>query len=322
MGLLGALRGRRLTILIFHRVHARADPLFPGEPDAQRFRRIARYLRRTFKVLSLGDAAMALARRELPARALVITFDDGYADNAEVALPILREHGLTATFFVSTGFLDGGRMWNDTVIECVRRSSRADVDLACLGLGCLPLGNLDERRTALETILRKVKYLDLAGREQVLPLIQRAFAVEALPSDLMMRSDQVRLLHRSGMEIGGHTVHHPILAALPVDAATSEIAQGKQRLEAIVQAPVEVFAYPNGKPHQDYRHEHVQAASRLGFRAAVSTAPGAAGDGADPYQLPRFTPWDASMLAWSMRLAVNAAGGGYETVPVPAQPRP
>jgi hypothetical protein len=112
----------RLSILILHRVLPAVDPLFPDEVDAARFDRMCRWLTQWFNVLPLDEAVHRLSSGTLPARALSITFDDGYADNHEVALPILQKHRLPATFYIATGFLDGGRMWNDTVIESVRRS--------------------------------------------------------------------------------------------------------------------------------------------------------------------------------------------------------
>ena len=72
---------------------------------------------------------MRLQQGRLPPRALAITFDDGYADNRTVAAPLLERHGLPCTFFVATGFLDGGRMWNDTLIETVRRAPGQTLDL-------------------------------------------------------------------------------------------------------------------------------------------------------------------------------------------------
>jgi len=113
-----------------------------------------------------------------------------------------------------------------------------------------------------------------------------------LPNDLMMTSEQVRSMHGAGMEIGGHTVLHPILASTEKSAARTEIANGKEMLEGIIRAPVHFFAYPNGKPERDYLPEHVAMVRELGFEAAVSTAHGAAKPGDDLYQLPRFTPWD------------------------------
>ena len=102
-----AAAGRRLSILIFHRVLPRPDPLFPDEIDAAQFDRLMALVAGGYNVLSLGRALPLLATSQLPPRALVITFDDGYADNAEIALPILRRHGLVATFFVASGFQIG-----------------------------------------------------------------------------------------------------------------------------------------------------------------------------------------------------------------------
>ena len=121
----------------------------------------------------------------------------------------------------------------------------------------------------------------------------------------MMTSEQVRGLHRAGMQIGGHTVSHPILARLDRRAARDEIEVGKKTLEALIAEPVRLFAYPNGKPVEDYTGEAVSLAKELGFDAAVSTAWGAAGATADPFQLPRFTPWDRTKLRFGARLAAN-----------------
>ena len=118
----------RLSIFIFHRVLPVPDPMQPGEPDAARFEQIVRFVARYFHVLPLGEAARQLRAGQLPPAAACITFDDGYADNLEVAAPILVRHGVRATFFVSTGFIGGGRMWNDTVIEALRHAPRGDLD--------------------------------------------------------------------------------------------------------------------------------------------------------------------------------------------------
>jgi hypothetical protein len=110
--------GARLSVLIFHRVLARPDPLFPGRGGRpSTFDAICRWLRHWFEVLPLDRAVQALRDGTLPARAAAITFDDGYADNHDLALPMLEAAGLSACFFIATGFLDGGRMWNDVLIE-------------------------------------------------------------------------------------------------------------------------------------------------------------------------------------------------------------
>ena len=297
-----ALTERRLSTLIFHRVLPQSDPLFPGEVDAVRFDRLMAIVARAFTVLTLGQALDLRAAGRLPPRALVITFDDGYADNAEIALPILQRHGLLASFFVSTGFLDGGRMWNDTVIECVRGSAAPVLDLALFGLGEVPISSLDQKRAAIGALLSKLKYLSLAERETALARLCAVACCPNLPGTLMMRTEQVVQLHRAGMEIGGHTVHHPILRVLPDDEAEAEIAGGRDQLQEMIGAPVTVFAYPNGRPGQDYDERHVAMVRRMGFAGAVSTAPGVAVADTDPFQMPRFTPWDRDPARWVGRL--------------------
>jgi peptidoglycan/xylan/chitin deacetylase (PgdA/CDA1 family) len=121
----------------------------------------------------------------------------------------------------------------------------------------------------------------------------------------MMTSDQVRSLRRAGMQVGAHTVTHPILARLDEAAARQEISTGKQQLEDLLGERVGLFAYPNGKPGEDYLLQSVDLVRQAGFDAAFTTAWGAATPQTDPFQLPRFTPWDQSRARFGLRLARN-----------------
>jgi peptidoglycan/xylan/chitin deacetylase (PgdA/CDA1 family) len=294
----------RLSILMYHRVLREPDPL-TGEVDARAFEIQMRVLARHFNVLQLSEAAARLADGTLPARAACVTFDDGYRDNVEVAVPILQRHRVPATFFIATGFLDGGRMFNDTVIEAVRRLEGPGLDLQPLGLGTLPVADIDQRRAAIGTILGQVKYLEPQQRQRLVDQLAR-FAGASLPDDLMMRSEQVRLLVRPGFEVGAHTVNHPILASIDAQSAKEEIATNRAVLEGLTGQRIGLFAYPNGVPDRDYRKVHVAMVRSLGFDAAVSTAWGAAGRNADRFQLPRFTPWDRNPARFALRLLHNA----------------
>lgn len=298
----------RLTTLIFHRVHAVADALFPGEPDARRFDALCGWLGQWFNVLPLEEAVDRLRGGSLPARAACITFDDGYADNHDVALPILHRHRLPATFFIATGYLDGGRMFNDSIVELVRRCPLPALPLDGLGLpfeGGLPLGDAIARQKAAMVLIDALKYRPAEERHGLALALQRRAAVDRLPDDLMMRAEQVRSLHRAGMQIGAHTVTHPILAQLDETAARQEIVAGRAALEGVIGAPVSLFAYPNGRPDVDYSARSVQLVRELGFSAAVSTAWGRADAGTDRFQLPRFTPWDRSRTRFGLRLVAN-----------------
>ena len=305
------LRGG-LSILIFHRVRPQADAVWSGGPSAARFDQLLSWVSALFNVLPLDEAIDMLQAGRLPARAMAITFDDGYADNCNIALPLLQRHRMNATFFVASDFIDGGRMWNDSIVEFVRRAVGSELDLAALGLGCHSLAGDAARRATISRLLREVKYLTPEQRSNVVQQLEAraAAAGTRLPSDLMMTTDQLRALRRAGMLIGGHTRHHPILAKLDDAGAREEICGGKQRLEAMLGEPVKLFAYPNGRPGQDYVARDAALVRAAGYRAAVTTAPGMARQGADVFQLPRFTPWDSSPWRFGLRLAGNMRSPG------------
>jgi peptidoglycan/xylan/chitin deacetylase (PgdA/CDA1 family) len=294
----------RLSILIFHRVLKEPDPLLPGESDVADFEARMRWVRSWFNVVPLSEAVERMYSGSLPARALSVTFDDGYADNAEQALPILERLGMTATFFVATGFLSGGAMWNDRVIEAVRQCRSRDLDLTSIGLGRLSLESLADQRFAVTTLLNGIKHRRPPEREAAVAAVAAAAGCDSPPS-LMMNPDQVRRLARRGMDVGAHTVTHPILSRLDPSAARNEIGESKLQLEGLLGRPVSLFAYPNGVPGRDYAAEHVAIVRECGFTAAVSTAWGSATARADRFQLPRFTPWDRSRLRYGGRLAWN-----------------
>ena len=272
------------------------------------FERQLRLLRRFYTPLPLPQALQRLQDGSLPPRAACITFDDGYADNAEHALPLLQRHGLHATFFIATGYLNGGQMWNDRVIEAVRHATAATLDLGDLGLGPLPLANMAQRRAAIGHVLGKLKYLPFEQRQRLaVDIRRRAGGAMRTMVPAMLTTFQLQRLHAAGMGIGAHTVSHPILAALSDRAARNDIANGKRELEQLLQAPVTLFAYPNGKAGRDYGPAHVEIVKSLGFAGAVATDWGVArpGPGLDLFQLPRFTPWDRARLAFLWRLRQN-----------------
>jgi peptidoglycan/xylan/chitin deacetylase (PgdA/CDA1 family) len=292
----------RLTTLIYHRVLAQPDPLQPDIPDVTAFRWQMALLARHFNVLPLAEAARRLREGTLPARAACITFDDGYADNLSQAQPILQSFGLPATFFIATGYLDGGRMFNDTLIEYVRSLPDGTHDFAAQGLGHVTINDPHSRRSLIQQLIRQFKYLPAAQRATAAEALAQHSNV-ALPRDLMLTRAELRSLHAApGVTIGAHTHTHPILTQLDDDSAAADITRGRHELEALLDSPITVFAYPNGRPGKDYDERHVAMVRQCGFACAVSTAPAAGHRNSDVYQLPRFTPWDTTPKQFALRL--------------------
>jgi peptidoglycan/xylan/chitin deacetylase (PgdA/CDA1 family) len=121
----------------------------------------------------------------------------------------------------------------------------------------------------------------------------------------MLTTAGLRRLADHGMTIGAHTRSHPILARLEPLEAKAEIADGRDWLESALRRPIRLFAYPNGKPGRDYGDLHVRFVRDLGFEAGFSSSWGAATPRCDPFQIPRFTPWDQTAFRYGLRLAGN-----------------
>lgn len=299
----------KLSVFYFHRVLERTDPLLPSEPDARMFDRMLGWIGSQFRVMDPLEACDRLFDGSLPSRPAVITFDDGYRDNYTVALPILQRHGMKAAFFVATSFLDGGMMFNDRVIEAVRRASADTVSLpgsGALGAAALPVREVAERRTAIDAILNAIKHMPPAERLERVAHLEREVGLAPASSErpgkpMMMYPDQVAGLHRAGMTVGGHTRTHPILLKLPDAEAQTEISGGLDDLAAIIGARPRIFAYPNGKPGGDFDARHVSMVEQAGCNYAFTTRVGAANRQASRLELPRFTPWDRSGLKFGFR---------------------
>ena len=294
----------RLTVLLYHRVLQSLDPLLPAEPDAAGFDAQVALLSSVFNILPLNQALIQLRQGSLPPRALGISFDDGYRDNVEIALPILRRHGATATFFIASGLLDGGRMMHDTVIETLRRLPAQRLDLEWLGLGQLPIGDAASRLDAINRFVGKVKYLPFNERLEACNRLG-SLSPTPLPERLMMTSDEVRQLKRAGMHIGGHTRDHPILAKVDTAEATRQICADREALAGLLGSAPDLFAYPNGKPGLDYHAEHVAMVKAAGYSAAVSVSFGSTSAESDHFQIPRFNPWDRNPKRLVMRLLAH-----------------
>jgi len=300
--MISAWPGRNKFLVInYHRILPTPDALLGSEPDVATFRWQMELLSSCFNVLPLGAAVQASADGRLPSRAVCITFDDGYRSLHDLALPVLAEFGLQATVFITTGHIDQGNMWNDRIVETVQAMPADQLDLTDLGLGTHALHGVAQRRAAIATLTERAKYLPPAARQAVVDRLG-VLAGQGPGPELMLTREMVLNLDRNGIEIGAHTVSHPILTSLDDAAARAEIADGKAELEAILGKPVPMFAYPNGKVGKDFDARHVAMVREAGYDAAFTTEVGAITRNHDRYQLPRSRPWDRTPLGFGMRL--------------------
>jgi peptidoglycan/xylan/chitin deacetylase (PgdA/CDA1 family) len=298
-----ARRGdHRVFILEYHDVCGDgAEP--EGSVAAARFRRHLRFLKRRFRLVPLGEAAARLAeRRPLGEDLAVVTLDDGYAGSWEHAWPVLRDEGVPAAVFVTTGFLDGAELWFDAAERSLARAAAArDGERAVADPELARAIRRWRRPAERERVWRWLKSLERRRREAVLAELRAAFP-PAAPAARPLPWARVRDLLAAGVEIGCHTVTHPILAALPAAEQEAEVAGARDRIAAETGVVPRLFAYPNGAA-ADFTDETVRIVREAGFLAACTTVRASNRPGCDLLRLGRIGVGAEPCVVLAARLA-------------------
>ena len=294
--------GQCLPVLIYHQVLPEVDPMRPFEINRAQFEKQMQWVSSYFNPVPLYEGIERLKSQQLKPGSIAVTFDDGYENNYSVALPIMKKYGVHGTFFVASDFLNGGVMWNDAILEAVRGMQPGSFDLTHLGLSKYSIPESNARFEVALDILSSLKHLPFEERHKKVEIIT---ANTKLPGDLMMTSDMVRGLDQQGMEVGGHTKSHPILTTLDSIGVEEQIKGNKEYLEGVIGHKLRCFAYPNGKPGQDYDLSISSIVNKVGYELAVSTSAGVGRANTDMYQFPRYTPWRRSRVPFLMQMVRN-----------------
>lgn len=292
---------KKLFILMYHRVLNAPDLMDLGALTVNDFIWQMQLLSEYFNVLPLSDALDGLKNNTLPSKSVCITFDDGYADNYITALPVLLRYKLPATFFMTSAFLEGGLMWNDRVKESLRIIQDNELNLINFNLDNYDISSPAKKAYCSNVIISKIKYFPDDKKEECIQFIESL--ADKLPDNIMMSVSQLKKLYRSGMEIGGHTVTHPILANLSDVEVKKEIYENKATLENILNTSLRYFAYPNGKIEYDYLLKHIDVVKECGYQAAFSTQWAVADQSSDIWQMPRCMPCETTPFRFMLRMA-------------------
>lgn len=280
-------------VVMYHRVitNPAEDPFRLGMcVTMRRFREQIAFFRDYFEPIGLGEGARR--RQEglpMPRRAVSITFDDGYADNLSAAWPILREYGMPATVFVTTGDrVDGPGLWWDRVIHAVANTTESALDLSSIGLNsqdALALGR-SHRVGSVTSLLALLWEHDIDTILEAVGRIEKALCPFPNPNTLPARlsDEDIAALHGEGVEIGAHTVHHPDLRMTSDERMQRELLEPKQILENIIGATVDGFAYPRGLCDRRV----IKAVGDAGYRYAAVTQRGLNRDGNNPFLIERM----------------------------------
>ena len=295
-----ARSGGRATIFMLHRF---TEP--GGSPAAfatDTLRKHLEWLRkRHYRLIGLGTLVGELSEgRPILPRTVVVTVDDGYADFAALAVPILADFDCPATVFVVTAFLDGTCwLWWDRIEFAVLHSRRSSCQVEVGGIARRFDWNSQPARLAsASSIMEVVKYLPAADRDIAIQTLLERLEVE-LPSVptaeyAAMTWDQLRGAVGPLVSAGPHTVTHPILAMEDAETSRREMVDSWQRLRQEVPSALPVFCYPNGDDRA-FGSREIDVVGDIGLLASVSTTPNyvaaqayTSGSGALRQPLPRF----------------------------------
>lgn len=290
----------RLSVFLFHAVPLRS-PDVPRDLDLHDFERLLDYVQERFHIIPLNDAVRAMEAGKLPPNAACITFDDGYASWFEGVVPLLKQRGLHATFYITTGQFDGLPTWHERLAKAICAMPGSALQMGGLGLYDLPLSNVQDRQYTYGLLENFLKYQELFARDGLLRKLEQQAGIVCSTS-ASMSIEQLRQLDSLGFEVGAHTHQHPILSLCDEKLATQEIAGVRETLQHLTGGRVRSFAYPNGRPGVDYTAQHVAIVKKAGYEHAVSTHWGAARSGSSIFEIPRFTPWGHSpeRMTWQI----------------------
>ena len=290
MGFLAPVVGLRrrwsknpVAIFTYHSVRELPNGAVASDPGVvsatpEVFERQMRWLAEHHRVIGLDELEADLLRGRVPVDCAMVTFDDGYRDNFDVAFPILKRLGLPATFFLATRFISERKVFWWDRISYLLHHTRAD--RAAISYPCDLTIDLRDRRSAHRLLTAFVKRQHALDVERFLQGLGDALGVRfdravetELADALVLTWDQAREMRRHGMTIGSHTHSHRPLPTLPAADLRAELAASKRELEGQLQTDVRAIAYPVGSSLRRMPHI-LRAAEAAGYTVGFSNVPG------------------------------------------------
>lgn len=263
-----------LSVFTYHSFCIGKTPLgFPSLSVAM-FDRQIEYLKKSYRLVSLSEGLRSLEVGNSHQPMAAITLDDGFSDNFHVAWPVLFRHGVPATVFVATDFIDERRVpWPTRLQDIVnaiswrkKRDTKFDGDAT--------YRQYQEELRSLSADARFVAMERIAAERKV----------TALPDRPSMTWDQIREMHKAGVEFGSHTVYHGLLPFLADSEVRLELGESKRRIEQELQCECRYFAYPNG----DHSNRDLALLREFGYGAALTQDFGVNLSGADSFLMLRI----------------------------------
>lgn len=262
------LSRRHPRILMYHRINGGVgvDGL-----SIDVFREQLRIIKNDFHPMALDELVAAGAQGSLPDNAVALTFDDGYRDFYEYAFPLLQEMGLPATLFVTTGFVSGSLwLWPDQLKYILENTVQKYLSLPELEA---PLETAAQRHHAWNTLGDICLVVTNAEKMALIKRLARSLRVELPDSSPEsyrgLTWSMVKEMSDRGLDIGSHSVSHPILTQVTDSELDRELTESRKKIEGEIGRPVHSFCYPNGQ-ESDFDKRTRQAVINAGYQYALA----------------------------------------------------
>ena len=299
-------RESKIRVISYHRIKQRKNPFFPGV-EVRNFESQIQFLRRHYQIVDLEKVLEAWSTgKDIPSRAVCLTFDDGSKDTFSDAFPILVKYRLPATIFLATDFIDSSKIiWTDKVNCLFERTEEKSVEFTFLKEMEFKLNSVEEKVETLNQTKDFLKGLPQERREKCIEEIEKKLKVN--PREVSFRPEmlswtEVKKMAESGIKFGAHTQSHPILTQIPIGEAEREIKNSKNCIEEITGQRVCLFAYPNGL-QGDYNEQIKQIVKNVGFKFAFTNINGLIRSNTDPFELPRINETNAPLYVFAGRVS-------------------
>ncbi|MDY7034776.1 MAG: polysaccharide deacetylase family protein [Thermodesulfobacteriota bacterium] len=259
------------------------------------FKTQIRYLKNNANVMTLRKFTERLQRQEaLLPNSVAVTFDDSFRNIHDVALPVLKEYQVPATFFVSTGFIGTNRLfWVDMVEHVINMTRNNYIEIKLFGkMKGFSLVTPSEKITAVIEIKKALKQMGPHKRNKILSALRECTRVpddsDPAPNYANLSWEDVRNLDLPPYyEVGSHTVNHEVLSTLDEELLHYEIEQSINDLERNLGHPVDLFSYPEGQ--SEHFNDHVvDLLKQTGIKICPTAISGINYPGIDPFHLKRM----------------------------------
>lgn len=298
-----------VIVLMYHSVlddpHDCADSIGIGNIHATYvFRKQMEFLARNYNPVSLEDIRLFLSgQTAMPRKSVALTFDDGYADNFEVAAPLLTRLGIPATFYLTVDSVRTGTLpWFCHLRHSFAKTKKKSwIDL--LGRSWL-LEDEAARAEAFCAACESLTQLSGDSQQQALRAVERNLDAEPLvrKKNLMMTWEQARRMCQDGHVLGSHSLTHPNMTYIADKDLNYELIESKREMEDELAMPVVHFSYPAASLTGSSTRRTLAATKQAGYLTAVTTTPGLVNNGDDPLALPRIgAPRDFEEFQWVLQ---------------------